>query len=147
MTPDRATREGPSGSMIPTVAFYVPLAGRAAALENTGDSRWERLLLDGTLLIADDSHARLTRFDTAGKVLQTLRSPTNVVDVFSSADGGWFVANVSGPTIGGKRRHRLPIHRYSSHGEVIDSSTRSCRISRWIVWRSVRGARDDHHPA
>lgn len=54
------------------------------------------LLPDGSLLIADQGLARITRYDTAGALIDSWRGPDGIVELQPATDGGWYVGAVTG---------------------------------------------------
>lgn len=53
------------------------------------------LLPDGDLLIADQGLARITRYDTAGKLVASWAGPPAIVELVAATDSGWYVASVT----------------------------------------------------
>lgn len=77
------------------------------------------LLVDGSLLIADQSLARLTHFDSSGSLVKAHRSPTGVVDLAPTNDGGWFAAAASDQAP--DRPRPITYYRYNPLGELVES--------------------------
>jgi hypothetical protein len=75
------------------------------------------LLTNGDLLIADQSLARFTRFNTLGNLVGTWPGPSAIVELQAATDGGWFAATVTGPSQGKPRR--IEYLRYDSLGNEI----------------------------
>lgn len=76
------------------------------------------LLPDGSLLIADQSLARFTRYDLRGELVASWPGPPGIVELQPTPAGGWFAAIVTGHPEGKPRR--IEYLRFDSRGREVD---------------------------
>jgi hypothetical protein len=74
-------------------------------------------LADGSLLIADQRLARITRYDTAGRVMMELAGPGLMVEPIGGTDGGWYAGVVAGHPPDKPRR--VEYVKYDSLGTLV----------------------------